>query len=306
MAKYVIRRLISGAGVMATLLVLVFFTAYVIGDPISLLRNPDFFDQATLEAMAEQMGYRRPMWEQFADYMSGVATGDFGVSVTQSRPALDVVLDRVPATLLLTAVAIVIVLLGSVPLALIAARANGRWPDQLITSVSTALASMPSFWVAIALIFVFSVELRWLPTGGYGSWRELILPAIALSALPLGHATLVLNSAMRSEFSQYYVTVARAKGLRESTVAYRHVLRNAALVLATQLGFLIIGLTNGAVLVETVFAWPGLGLTGLQAVQSRDLPVITAVVVLTGSMVTLVNIAVDLAYARLDPRVRIA
>jgi len=307
--KYVTRRLISGAGVMAVLLVLVFFTAYVIGDPISLQRNPDFFDEATLEAMAEQLGYRRPMWEQFADYLGGVVTGDFGISVTQSRPALDVVLDRLPATLLLTSVAIVIVVSCSVPLALIAARANGGWPDQVITSVSTALASMPSFWVAIALIFVFSVELRWLPTGGYGGyggWRELILPSVALSALPLGHATLVLNSAMRSEFSQYYVTVARAKGLRESSVAYRHVLRNAALVLATQLGFLIIGLTNGAVLVETVFAWPGLGLTGLQAVQQRDLPVITAVVVLTGSLVTFVNIAVDLAYAQLDPRVRLS
>lgn len=306
MAQYVIRRLVSGAGVMAALIVLVFFTAYVIGDPISLQRNPDFFDAETLEAMAEQLGYRRPMWEQFADYVAGVLTGDFGISVSQSRPALDVVLDRIPATLLLTAVAVGLVVLLSVPLALIAARSNGRWADQAITSVATALASMPSFWIAIALIFVFSVEFRWLPTGGYGGWRELILPAIALSALPLGHSTLVLQSAMRSEFSQYYVMVARAKGLREGTIAYRHVLRNAALVLATQLGFLIINLTNGAVLVETVFAWPGLGLTGLQAVQQRDLPVVTAVVITTGLMVTLVNIVVDLAYARLDPRVRLA
>lgn len=306
MGQYVMRRLLSGFGVMAVLVVLVFITAYVIGDPVSLQRNPDFFTDEEMEAMAEQLGYRRPMTEQFVDYIGGVVTGDFGISVTQSRPASEVVLDRVPATLLLLAVAVTIVVGVSVPLAVLGARANGRWLDQLITSVCTALASMPSFWTAIALVFVFAVELRWLPTGGYGGWRELILPAIALAALPLGHATLVLHSAMRSEFAQQYVTVARAKGLRESSVAYRHVLRNAALVLATQIGFLIIGLTNGAVLVETVFAWPGLGLTGLQAVQGRDLPVVTAVVVYTGILVTLVNLLVDLAYARLDPRVRLA
>ena len=306
MAQYLIRRLTSGLGVMAALVVLVFLAAYVIGDPVSLQRNPDFFTDEEMEAMAEQLGYRRPLPEPFVDYVQGVATGDFGISVMQSRPANDVVLDRLPATLLLTSVAIVIVLVVSVPLALISARSNGRWVDQAITTVCTALASMPSFWIALALIFAFSVELRWLPSGGYGGWKQLILPAIALSALPLGHSTLVLHSAMRSEFSQYYVMVARAKGLRESTVAYRHVLRNAALVLATQIGFLVISLTNAAVLVETVFAWPGIGLTGLQAVEGRDLPVVTAVVVYTGVLVTVVNLVVDLAYARLDPRVRLA
>lgn len=295
----------SGFGVMAVLVVLVFFTAYVIGDPISLQRNSDFFEPAELEQMAEDLGYRRPLAEQFLDYAGGVVTGDFGTSVMQSRPANEVVLERFVATLQLSGVALVLVVGLSVPLAMIGARANGRWPDQVITTVATALASMPSFWIAIALIFIFAVQLGWLPTGGYGTWQALILPSIALAALPLGHATLILQAAMRSEFSQYYVMVARAKGLKESQVAYRHVLKNAALVLATQVGFLVIGLTNGAVLVETVFSWPGIGFTGLAAVQSRDLPVITAVVVYTGLLVTLVNVIVDVAYARLDPRVRL-
>jgi peptide/nickel transport system permease protein len=193
----------------------------------------------------------------------------------------------------------------AIPLAVLSARRPG-WVDQSITMLCTALASLPSFWFALALVFVFAARVSWLPTGGYGGARELILPAIALAAVPLGHLTLLLASTMRAEFGAQYIAVARAKGLGEWKLSLRHVLPNASLVLATQVGFLVATLLSGTVLIETVFAWPGLGQLGLEAVQQRDLPLVMATVIYIGTIVIVINLIVDLAYARLDPRVRLA
>lgn len=304
MAHYVAGRLASAVGVMFALVTVVFFAVNVIGNPIELLVNPDFVSPAEVDALVEAAGYNRPLHERYVEYLGGAVRGDFGNSVLQGRAASEIVIERVPATALLGASAIAITIVFSVPLALIAARRSG-WIDTSITAIATALASLPSFWLGIGLIFLFAVTASWLPTGGYGSWKQLVMPALALSALPLGFTTLVLMAAIRGEYGAQYVTVARSKGLSERLVAWRHVLRNAALVMATQIGLLVISLMNGTVLIEAVFAWPGLGQVTLQAVQSRDLPVVMAAVVYLGLIVTLVNLAVDLAYARLDPRVRL-
>jgi peptide/nickel transport system permease protein len=267
--------------------------------------NPDFHSDEEVEALIEAAGYNRPILERYVDYLGGVVRGDFGTSVLQGREATEIVVERIPATGLLAGAAILVTIVVSIPAALIGARSRG-FADTAISSWATALASLPSFWFAIALIFVFSVRMPWLPTGGYGSFAQLILPTLSLAALPTGFTTLVLMSAIREEYDAQYVTVARSKGLAERALAMRHVLRNAALVLATQIGLLVISLMNGTVLIEAVFAWPGLGQVALQAVQSRDLPVVMASVVYLGLLVTLVNIAVDLAYAQLDPRVRLS
>jgi peptide/nickel transport system permease protein len=303
-AHYVAGRLASAVGVMFALVTVVFFAVNVIGNPIELLVNPDFVSPAEVDALVEAAGYNRPLHERYVEYLGGAVRGDFGNSALQGRAASEIVIERVPATALLGASAIAITIVFSVPLALIAARRSG-WIDTSITAIATALASLPSFWLGIGLIFLFAVLASWLPTGGYGSWKQLVMPALALSALPLGFTTLVLMAAIRGEYGAQYVTVARSKGLSERLVAWRHVLRNAALVMATQIGLLVISLMNGTVLIEAVFAWPGLGQVTLQAVQSRDLPVVMAAVVYLGLIVTLVNLAVDLAYARLDPRVRL-
>ncbi len=306
MGRYLIQRVLSGAAVIAALVALVFFAAYVIGDPVDLQSNSELLTQEDLDQMRAALGYDRPLMEQFVDFAGGLLRGDFGVSVSHSRPAADVLMDRLPATLLLAGSAIAVTIVFAVPLALLAARTAGTRVETAINAVCTALASLPQFWFGLAMIFVFTVRISWLPTGGYGGMRELIMPTIALAALPLGHMTLVLSAALRSEFGRQYVTVARAKGLSEWTVATRHVLRNASLVLVTQIGLLVVALLNGAVLLETVFAWPGIGSLGLSAVQSRDLPLVTATVVYIGLIVTVVNIMVDVLYARLDPRVRLS
>jgi len=303
--SYIVRRLLSGFGVMAVLVTIVFFAVNVIGNPIELLVDPDFVAQEDIDAMVEAAGYNRPLFERYVEYLGGAVRGDFGTSVLQARPASEIVIERIPATAMLAGAAILLTLLVSIPLALIGARSSG-FADNAITSFSTALASLPSFWFAIALIFLFAVKLPWLPTGGYGSWGQLILPTLALAALPTGFTTLVLMSAIREQYDSQYVTVARSKGLTERALAMKHVLRNAALVMATQIGLLVISMMNGTVLIEAVFAWPGLGQVALQAVQTRDLPVVMASVVYLGLLVTLVNIFVDLAYSQLDPRVRLA
>lgn len=306
MGRYLVQRVVSGLGVMFVLVTLVFIAANIIGDPIDLQSNSEFLTDEDLERMRVTLGYDRSALERFTDFLGGLVRGDLGTSVTHSRPALDVLMERLPATALLAGAAVLVTIVFAIPLALISARRPGSAVDGAINALCTAMASLPSFWFALAMVFVFAVRIDWLPTGGYGGFRELILPTIALAVLPLGHMALVLSAALRAEFEQQYVTVARAKGLSEWRLSSRHVLRNASLVLATQLGFLVVALLNGTVLIESVFAWPGIGQLGLSAIQSRDLPLVMATVIYIGVIVTVANIAIDLVYARLDPRVRFA
>ncbi len=305
MIRYLTGRVLSAAGVLAALVTLVFFATSVIGNPIELLADPEFTSGEEIERLSHQLGYDRPLVERYVDYVAGALRGDFGDSVVQPRAATDLIRERLPATLLLAAAALAIVVMLALPLAILSARSAG-WLDGIVTTFSTGFASLPPFWFAIALIYIFAVTLPWLPSGGYGDVRQLALPALALAIVPLGHTTLILQAALRNEFARQYVVVARAKGLRERAIAYRHVLRNAAIVLATQIGLLIIAFMNGTVLIEAVFAWPGLGQLALDSVSARDLPVVMASVIYFGIFVVVVNLAVDLCYAGLDPRVRLS
>lgn len=307
MTRYFVHRLLAGATVMACLLTLTFLAAYVIGDPVELMLNREYSTnfEAERDALRASSGLDRPVWVQFADYMGDAVRGDLGTSLWQNRPATEVVIERLPASGLLVLSAVAVALIVAVPLALLGARFAGHWLDTSLTAVATLLASLPSFWLALAMIYLFAVALPLLPTSGYGAPQQVILPVLTLAALPAGHTMQVLQAAMAAEYRQQYVMVARAKGLRERHVAIRHVLRNATVVLITQAGLLLVVLIDGAVLVETVFAWPGIGQLSLEAVQRRDLPVLMAAVILVGAFVTAVNLVVDVAYALLDPRVRL-
>jgi peptide/nickel transport system permease protein len=256
-------------------------------------------------ALRHAYGFDRPVWEQFLDYAGGVIRGDFGDSLMQHRPASEIVLEHLPATALLAGTTVVSSFAVAMLLVLIAVWQRGRWPESAITVFATALACVPPFWLALALIMVLAVRLSWLPTSGYGSWQNVILPVLALSAQPVGHITQILHAGMRCELDLQYVAVARAKGLRERIVLTRHVFRNTTVLAATILGSMLGVLLNGAILAEAVFAWPGVGNLGLEAVRGRDLPVLTAVVFYAGLSVTLVNLLVDIAYGWLDPRVRV-
>lgn len=305
MRAYLARRLLSGFGVIAGLVVFSFFATHYIGDPVYLMVDKEFSSPEDRQRLLEAGGFDRPVWAQFVDFAGGAVRGDFGRSIWQNRPASAVVIERLPATVLLAGAAVAFTWAVAIPAAVIAGRNAGRWPDTLITALATAGASTASFWWALVLIIVFAVELDWLATSGYGSWRHLILPVLALTPLAIGRITQVLQTSVATELRQAYVATARAKGLRERTVLNRHVLRNSTIVGVTLLGGEIVGLLNGAVLVESIFAWPGVGQAALQAIQRRDLPVLMASVFYVGVLVTVVNLLVDLAYAHLDPRVRL-
>ncbi|GIW05590.1 MAG: glutathione ABC transporter permease [Dehalococcoidia bacterium] len=306
MTRYLIRRAVSGVLVIAALLTLAFFATHYIGDPVFLLVNREITDPADREAVIAAGGFDRPVWEQYARFAGAAIRGDFGQSIWQNRPATIVVLERLPATFLLAGVVLLFTVVVSVTLALVAARTAGRWPAAVITTGSTALGSIASFWLALVLILIVAVQLGLLPSSGFGSWQHLILPVLALSAAPIGRVTQVLQTELNAQLRQPYVTVAIAKGLTRSQVMLRHVLRNSAIAALTVLGGELVVMLSVAVLVESIFAWPGVGQVALQAIQKRDLPVVMAAVVYTGVAVTLVNLFVDLGYAALDPRIRLA
>lgn len=305
MRGYIFRRILGGAGVIIGLLVFVFLATHYIGDPLFLMVDRETSTEEDRQRIIEANGFDRPFHEQFIDFFANAAQGDLGDSILQNRPATDVAFERLPGTLRLTGTALVTTFLIAIPAALLAVRFTGRWPELVITVVTTALASVASFWLALALIFVFAVQLSLVPTSGYGSPAQLILPVLALSLPAAGQITQVIHASLLNEYRQPYVITARSKGLRERIVMYQHVLRNTAIVTLTLLGSMLAGLLNGTVLIESIFAWPGLGQVGLQAVQQRDLPVLMTVVFYFGVVVTVINLVIDIAYGYFDPRVRL-
>lgn len=306
MTNYLVRRLTGGVAVLLGLLLFAFLATHYIGDPVALIADPEFVTPEEAEQLRIAGGYDRPVWEQLADFMGGAIQGDFGDSVYQNKPARDIVLERVPRTLQLGAVTLLVTFIVAVPLAIFSARRHGRGSNLLVTGLTTLGASFPGFFVALTLIYIFSVQLGWLPTSGYGWWPEMVLPVIALSLASIARYTQVLEQSIVKEFQRPYVSTARSKGLAESVVVRRHVLRNAGLVSITLISAEIITLLNGAVLIEQIFAWPGVGRVLLEAVTGRDLPVVMAGVVYIGVTVVVINILVDLLYAWVDPRVRFA
>jgi peptide/nickel transport system permease protein len=305
MTGYLVTRLLAGAGVLVALLLFAFLATHYIGDPVAFLADPEYTTPEQREALREAGGYNRPAWAQLLDFSAHAIRGDFGESVYQNRPSRDIVLERLPRTLQLGAAALLTTFLVAIPLAVFCARHHGKPAALAITTVTTFFASLPGFFVALTLIAVVSVRWDLAPTSGYGWWPEMVLPTIALALAPIGRYTQVLEQAIRNEIRQPYVSTARAKGLRESRVMTRHVLRNAGLVGITLVGAEIITLLNGFVLIEQIFAWPGLGRVLLEAVTGRDLPVVMAGVMYIGVVVVVINVAVDLAYAWVDPRVRL-
>lgn len=305
MGRYLIKRLGGLLFVVIALVIFTFFATNVLGDPIAMLTDPETASEADIARLRAANGLDRPLAERFLDHTIGAFQGDFGKSIALGRPAGEVVLERVPATLGLAVITVVFSVIVAVILSIIAMRYRGKAISNVINIISTALACLPSFWLAILLIIAFAVNWQILPTSGYGWGVHVILPVISLSAQPIGYFTQVLTTGMRNEYDQNYVRVARSRGLTEFSLLRDHVLRNTAILGVTMLGSMIAALINGAVLAENIFAWPGIGNLGLSAVQNRDLPVLTAVIFYAGLTVTVINLALDIIYTRIDPRVRL-
>ena len=303
MTRYVLRRAFHSVGVALTVLVLVFFVGRMIGDPAVLILPVDARAEQ-VEELRERLGLNAPLSTQFLTFVTGAVRGDFGVSFWQQVPALGLVLERLPSTLLLAAATMAISIPLAILLGALAVLNPGSWADKSVTVASLSGVSVVDFWFGLMLILIFSVQLGWLPTSGYGDLEHLILPAVVLAASPLGRIAQIARSAVLDEMSKAYIRAARAKGMSRRRAVFRHGLKNAFVPIITMAGDETTSVLNGAVVIETVFAWPGIGLLLIQAIQRRDLPLIESTVFTVAVFVILTNLFVDLAYAYLNPRIR--
>lgn len=292
--------------------VLVFSLIHLVaGDPIRLALGTRF-SQETYDALRERSGLDLPLVQQFFSWFGHVLTGDLGVSFRSGEPVTGLILERLPATLTLASAAILVALVIAIPLGTISALRPRSLVDRVATVISQFGISVPDFWMAIVLILVFAGTLGWLPSGGYvpitddpWEWlRRLILPAIVTGVVSGSVITRFVRSSVLEALGADHVRTAEAKGLGRRQVFTWHVLRNALLPLVTVTGVQLAYLLSGVVVVEIVFSWPGLGQLALQSVQARDYPVLQGAVLLFAVVFLLINLAVDLLYSRIDPRIR--
>ncbi len=303
MLTYLVQRVAQFALVIVGVLTIVFLLQHMSGDPTSLLVPMDAPDSARVE-LRHELGLDRPLGEQYLIFLGNVAVGNLGRSYQSEQPAMALVLDRLPDTLLLTASALGLSLLIALPLGIYAAVRRNSWIDALASGVSLVGQAMPVYWIGLLAILLFAVQWHLLPSMGGGSVKALILPAATLAIYSSANLMRMTRSAMLDVLHQDYVRLARAKGLSEPVVLIKHALRNAAIPIVTVVGLQFGGLLGGAVITETVFAWPGVGRLAVAAVQHRDFPVVQAVTVVIALIFSAINLAVDLVYALLNPRLR--
>jgi len=305
MVSYLIRRLGSTLFAIWAIATLVFLLVRVTGDPAVLLLSEQY-TTADLTRVRHRLGLDQPLAVQYVRFLTGVPRLDFGRSYRFDQPARELVVERFPATFTLAATSLGLALLASVPLGVLSAARRNSVFDVAVSFLSFLGFAIPTFWLGTMLLILFGVVLRWLPTSGFGSWQHLVLPAVTLATWPTGQFTRILRSEMITALTEDYVRTARAKGLPGRRILLVHTLRNAALTFVTLVGLVFGALLGGAVVTETIFGWPGLGRLVIQATVSRDYPVVQTVVILLAVVFVGINLIVDLAYAFLDPRIRLA
>ena len=301
-----IRRVGHSVFIILGLMALLFFAINILGDPVQLLVDEDASQEA-IDALRKKFGLDRPLYVRFGDFYWDLARGDFGKSIRHRIDAREMIWDRLPNTAILAVVAWILGSIG-IPLGMLAARRPRGIMDRIVNVLSFAIISIPEFWLALMLILVVSVQLDLLPTSGFNGlgpagWKFMILPAIALCPRVLGRNAQITRATMIEEINKQYVATARAKGLAENTVLYSHVLKNAAISIVTLMGDELAGFMNGSTVVEIIFGWPGIGKLLIDAINARDLPVVTAAVFVIALMVMAINLTVDLVYTWLDPRI---
>lgn len=321
MAAFLIRRILQSAAVLVAMSVIVFAGVYVLGDPVSLMIAPDA-SQADVAATRTALGLDRPLWVQYARFVGGAATGDFGRSYAYSVPAIRLILERMPATLELAVVALAIAIVVGIPLGLWA----GLKPDTLagrsIMTGSIVGFSLPTFWVGLMLIMAFSVTLDWLPASGRGrtrdvlgvplsivtvdGWKHLLLPAANLALFKVALVIRLVRAGTREAMLADYVRFARAKGLTNARIVGVHVLKNILIPVVTVLGLEFGSVIAFSIVTESIFAWPGMGKLIIDSIGVLDRPVIVAYLLVVVTVFIVVNLVVDVAYSLLDPRVRLS
>jgi peptide/nickel transport system permease protein len=304
MIRYAFWRLVQAAVAVFGVMTIVFVIMRLAGDP-TLLLVPEGATREHIETLRRELGFDRPILVQYASYLADVLRLDFGYSVVQRVPAMSILASRLPYTLELALGALAFALLLGLPAGVAMAVWRGHVIERILAAVVLTGQSMPTFLSGILLILVFGVILGWLPTSGSGTWSALVLPAFALGALSMATFARMARIAVVDELSQDYVRAARARGLSQGAVVVRHVLRNAAVPVVTIAALEIGNLLAGAVIVETVFAWPGIGQLAIQSIQSRDFVVVQVVVLFVSAVYVGMSLLADVAYAWLDPRIRL-
>lgn len=320
MAGYILQRLGQALMVILVMSSLVFAGVYAIGDPLAIMAPPDA-SQADAARLAASMGLDQPLWRQYLLFLRQAASGNLGVSFAFQVPAVTLILERLPATLELAVAATLIAVVFGIPLGLLAGLKSRSFTGRAIMAGSILGFSLPTFWVGLIFIMVFAVQLGWLPASGRGSTIELLgipvsfltvdglqhllMPALNLAMFKLALVIRLTRAGAREALSLDYVRFARAKGLTEARVIGVHVLRNILIPVVTVVGLEFGSLVAFAVVTETIFAWPGMGKLLIDSINVLDRPVIVAYLCVTVLMFVLINLAVDLAYAALDPRVRL-
>ncbi len=281
---------------------MVFALVRLTGDPSSILVS-DFAPIEVQERIRERLGLDRPLYEQYAAYMGGLLRGDLGESFS-GRPVIDILAQYLPATVSLAAVALGLVLLVAVPLGILSAVYRGSWVDTVARGIALFGQSVPSFWLAIVLVLIFAVMLDLLPVAYRTGPESYILPAIAMGWAAVAGIVRLIRSSMLDVLDSDYVRMARAKGMPPRNVVVKHALRSALIPVLTFAGLVVASFMNGSVVVESVFAWPGVGTMTLDAVSGRDFPVVQGAVIMIAAFFILINLAVDILYAFVDPRIR--
>ncbi|USG67110.1 ABC transporter permease [Brevibacillus ruminantium] len=280
-----------------------FFLIHLSGDPVLLMLPPEA-TQEEIDAFRHQMGFDRPLSEQYVHFLAQAVQGDFGHSLKFNQPSLDVVLERIPATLELTFYATLLSIIIAIPLGIYSAVNRNSLSENLVTITVFLGQSMPIFWTGIMLMLLFGVKLHWLPVSGRGTWAHLIMPAFTLAVWVAPTTLRIVRSSMLEVLQQDYIRTARSKGLAEKVVIYKHALKNAAIPIITVVGFQIGKLLGGAVVTETVFAWPGVGQLVVKAIYTADYPLVQACVVVLALIVATMNFSVDSMYRYLNPKIK--
>jgi peptide/nickel transport system permease protein len=301
---FVARRASHALVVLFLVSLVAFVLVLLSGDPVAMMLPTHASDQDR-QALRRELGLDRPLPAQYLAFVARAARGDLGQSVRFSQPVVRLIVGKLPSTLLLAATAIALAVAIGIPLGLV----SGARPHSVLDATGTGLAlltvSVPTFWIGLMLILIVGDYLRWLPIGGSGGLSHLVLPAITLAAHSTGLIARLTRASVVGELRQGYVVTARAKGLSAATIHYKHVLRNAMIPTATVVGLQFGALLGGSVIVETVFAWPGVGWLLMQGVFARDLPLVRALVLVLGATFIVLNLLVDVSYRYLDPRVRL-
>lgn len=306
MTRYLIRRVLQAIIVVFGVSIIAFGAVFVTGDPTYIvLGETGGLTEEQINEFRHQMGFDRPVYVQYIDYMDDALRGDLGVSLYHGVPNSELIAEFMPATVKLALVGLLISVVVGVPLGIIAATHRGRLLDNVSMLIAMLGQAMPVFWVGLLLILVVSVRLRWLPVSGSATWKHYILPALTLSFYPMAENARLVRSSMLEVLGEDYIRTARAKGLSELVVFRRHALKNALIPVITLLGIRVGYLMGGSVVTEMIFAWPGMGRLIVQAIRTKDIPLIQASVIVLAIVFVAVNFAVDIAYAYLDPRIRL-